>query len=83
MLIVVERCGTFHHYYPIGVYTPLALTLTNMGGASDVIVKAWNIQNRPLRYAERTAFIIEAFICNSHKLKSLENDLLTQIKIDD
>ena len=28
MLIVVERCGTFHHYYPIGVYTPLALTVT-------------------------------------------------------
>ena len=28
MLIVVERCETFHHYYPIGVYTPLALTVT-------------------------------------------------------
>lgn len=27
-LIVVERCATSHHYYPIGVYTPLALTVT-------------------------------------------------------
>ena len=27
-LIVVERCGTFHHYYPIGVYTPGDLTVT-------------------------------------------------------
>ena len=27
-LIVVERCATFHHYYLIGVYTPLALTIT-------------------------------------------------------
>ena len=29
------------------------------------------------------SFIIEAFICNSHKLKSLANDLLTQTMIDD
>ena len=28
MLIVVERCETFHHYYPIGVYTPVVLTVT-------------------------------------------------------
>ena len=28
-LIVVERCATSHHYYPIGVYTPLALTVTS------------------------------------------------------
>ena len=27
-LIVVERCETFHHYYPIEVYTPLDLTVT-------------------------------------------------------
>ena len=25
---MVERCATSHHYYPIGVYTPLALTVT-------------------------------------------------------
>ena len=26
---MVERCATSHHYYPIGVYTPLALTVTS------------------------------------------------------
>ena len=26
--IVVERCEMFHLYYPIGIYTPLALTVT-------------------------------------------------------
>ena len=25
---MVERFATFHHYYPIGVYTPFALTVT-------------------------------------------------------
>ena len=33
----MERCETFHDYYLIGVYTPLALTLTFLSSDPPVI----------------------------------------------
>ena len=54
---MVERCETSHHYYPIGVYTPLALTVTVdevlLAQIKEIITPlGWTVERLIVRFLE-------------------------------
>ena len=77
MLIVVERCGTFHHYYPIGVYTPLALTVTN-----KLLETLYHSLYTPLEQAELQSEISSCHHQLTEQLGKSEHKLLLKM-VDD